>query len=113
MMDGLYGLYRSQYTTPEGVTRNLVVSQCQATYGRAVFPMFDEPSFKGTMDIEVCYRADDASFNATSNMPISQTQVNSLGETCTSFEKTPPIRHFQNLGLSAPKGYLCVRPTRK
>ena len=46
--DQLRGLYRSQFTDPDGVEHAIATSQCQSTDARRVLPCWDEPDLKAT-----------------------------------------------------------------
>ncbi len=49
--DDLRGFYRSTYTTDEGVTNTIAVTQFEATDARRAFPCWDQPDFKATYAI--------------------------------------------------------------
>ncbi|KAI8905519.1 peptidase family M1-domain-containing protein [Gorgonomyces haynaldii] len=48
--DQMAGFYRSSYEQ-EGVKKHLVVTQCEATDCRRIFPCYDEPNKKATFDV--------------------------------------------------------------
>eukprot|EP00903_Cladosiphon_okamuranus_P013627 g12691.t1 len=51
--DKLAGLYRSNYTGPDGDTKTMAVTQFEATDARRAFPCWDEPAIKACFELEV------------------------------------------------------------
>jgi aminopeptidase N len=67
----LVGLYASNYTTADGETRHLAVTDLEATDARRVFPCFDEPAHKATFDVSVIRQE---THHALSNMDLLRTE---------------------------------------
>lgn len=49
--DLMSGFYRSGYTDSDGLKKHLVVTQCEATDARRIFPCVDEPNQKATFNV--------------------------------------------------------------
>lgn len=83
------GFYRSGYTNSAGEKRHLVVTQCEATDCRRIFPCWDEPNLKATFDVTLNVSND---LVALSNMNViseSQITVNNKILKSVKFARTP------------------------
>jgi len=65
--DKMVGFYRSTYTDTEGRSKNLVVTQFEATDARRAFPCWDEPALKATFVVTLVVKKH---FTALSNMNV-------------------------------------------
>ncbi|XP_061674006.1 endoplasmic reticulum aminopeptidase 1-like isoform X2 [Syngnathoides biaculeatus] len=66
LSDSYHGFYKSSYRTSSGELRVMASTQFEATYARAAFPCFDEPSFKANFTISIIR---EPRHIAISNMP--------------------------------------------
>ncbi len=89
--DQLCGLYRSTYVRPDGSTRYLATSQCEAIDARKIFPCFDEPRWKAVIELTVDIPA---ALTAVSNMPVAKTDTLPYGFKRVSFLPTPPTSTY-------------------
>ena len=87
--DKMYGFYRSTYTN-NGKEYKLLTTQFEPTSARAMFPCFDEPSFKATFDVEVLI---DKKLEAISNMPVKSEKIEG-GLKRVTFERTPKMSTY-------------------
>ncbi len=85
----MYGFYRSGYIE-KGIKKYLLTTQLEAANARAVFPCFDEPSFKSTFELSLII---DKNLVAVSNTPIKTERVIGL-KRMVSFEKTPVMSTY-------------------
>jgi aminopeptidase N len=60
------GIYYTDYPTPSGTTKRMLVTQFEATDARRMFPGWDEPAFKARFELSAVVPAN---FVARSNMP--------------------------------------------
>ncbi|ROT77107.1 putative aminopeptidase N [Penaeus vannamei] len=91
--DKLHGFYRSTYMDAAGNTRNIAVTQFQATDARRAFPCFDEPALKATFEIHL---ARESSMTTLSNMPIAETVpiIGQEGWVWDRYEKSVPMSTY-------------------
>ena len=84
------GLFRVEYRSGADAEsqRRMLATQFEPTHARAVFPSFDEPAFRATFDIAITAPA---SFEAVSNMPVSQQSTLPDGRRRTAFARTPSM----------------------
>ncbi len=87
--DQMYGFYRSTYASGKA-KRYVITSDFEPTDARAMFPSFDEPSFKASFDLTVSI---DRGMSAISNMPIRREYI-SAGKKMVEFETTPPMSTY-------------------
>ncbi|XP_077571928.1 endoplasmic reticulum aminopeptidase 1-like isoform X1 [Stigmatopora nigra] len=66
LSDTYHGFYKSSYRTGDGEVRILASTQFEATFARAAFACFDEPSFKANFTIAIIRESRHV---AISNMP--------------------------------------------
>ncbi|XP_043653069.1 endoplasmic reticulum aminopeptidase 1 [Drosophila teissieri] len=85
------GLYYMDYMDEEtNRTVYVAATQCEPTYGRLIFPCYDEPGFKSNFSIKITHGS---THSAISNMPVKE--VLSHGDLkTTSFYTTPPISTY-------------------
>lgn len=89
--DDLNGLYKSTYTIPNGETRIMVASQCEATDFRRICPSIDEPGEKAVIELSVLIPEH---LMAISNMPeIKKTSLRD-GLKWVFFEPTPVMSTY-------------------
>ncbi|XP_070560484.1 aminopeptidase N-like [Ptychodera flava] len=69
-----------------GETRYVMASQLETTYSRRVFPCFDEPALKATLDVIVKHRT---KRSALSNMPNIRNETD--GDWNTAYFNTTPV----------------------
>lgn len=74
--DKMAGFYRSGYTDSAGNKRYLVVTQCEATDCRRIFPCWDEPNLKATFDVELVVEQD---LVALANMNVTEEKIVTIG----------------------------------
>lgn len=81
----LAGFYNSSYTSSDGSTHVLAVTQFESTDARRAFPCFDEPAMKANFSIAITH---DSQYVATSNMPVKLTSstVKRSGKITTTFD---------------------------
>ncbi len=84
--DKLRGLYRSEYTLPDGTKRIMATTQFEAPDARRAFPCWDEPAHKASFDIAVIIPAE---LTAISNMPIVSQTPQASGMKLVQFAETP------------------------
>ncbi|ROT77110.1 putative aminopeptidase N [Penaeus vannamei] len=91
--DKLHGFYRSTYMDAAGNTRNVAVTQFQATDARRAFPCFDEPAQKATFEIHL---ARESWMTTLSNMPIAETVpiTGQEGWVWDRYEKSVPMSTY-------------------
>ncbi|XP_037773440.1 aminopeptidase N-like [Penaeus monodon] len=91
--DKLHGFYRSTYMDADGNTRNVAVTQFQATDARRAFPCFDEPALKAIFEIHL---ARESWMTTLSNMPIAETVpiVGQEGWVWDRYEKSVPMSTY-------------------
>ena len=85
------GLFLVEYKSGSGsgsIDRRMLATQLQPTHARAVFPSFDEPSFRATFDISIMAPA---RYEAVSNMPVKATALLPDGRHLTTFSRTPSM----------------------
>ncbi|XP_047984408.1 aminopeptidase N-like isoform X2 [Leguminivora glycinivorella] len=85
--DAMTGFYKSTYTSSDGQTRSLGVTQFEPTSARAAFPCFDEPAFKAMFEISIAHASN---LTALSNMKVSSQEdiPDSPGWKWTHFERS-------------------------
>ncbi len=88
--DQMYGFYRSAYLDGKK-KRYIITSDFEPTDARAMFPCFDEPSFKATFDVSV---AIDRGMKAVSNMPIKSERPFGNGRREVRFMATPRMSTY-------------------
>jgi aminopeptidase N len=85
------GLYLVEYKSGLGagtVSRRMLATQLEPIHARAVFPSFDEPSFRATFDISITAPA---RYEAVSNMPVKAKVPLPDGRRLTTFSRTPSM----------------------
>jgi tricorn protease interacting factor F2/3 len=90
LKDDLVGLYRSEYTTPDGSEKYMATTQFEATYARRAFPCFDEPDKKASFELSVKI---DKNLQAISNMPIIE-EIEEGNKKYVKFDKTLPMSTY-------------------
>jgi aminopeptidase 2 len=91
--DKMAGFYRSGYTE-NGEKKHLVVTQCEATDCRRIFPCWDEPNQKATFDVTLNVAPHHV---ALSNMNVvSETAITIDGKDmkCVKFARTPVMSPY-------------------
>ena len=86
--DKMAGFYRSSYVD-QGEKRFMLITQCQPTDCRRIFPCWDEPNKKATFDVTLCI---DPSLVALANGDVLQetlNQVNGQSLKVVKFQRTP------------------------
>jgi puromycin-sensitive aminopeptidase len=89
--DKLRGFYRSSYTTDDGATHAIAVTQFEPTDARRAFPCWDEPSFKATFGVTLDV-ADD--LLAVSNGPELERTPLDDGRVRIRFADTMPMSTY-------------------
>jgi puromycin-sensitive aminopeptidase len=89
--DKLRGLYRSEYTLPDGAKRIMATTQFEAPDARRAFPCWDEPAHKAKFDIAVIIPAE---LTAISNMPIVSETPQASGMKLVQFAETPVMSTY-------------------
>ena len=87
--DGMYGFYRSFYSTGKEQAY-MLSTQFEPADARAAFPCFDEPGFKARFDITIIA---DSVYEALSNMPV-RSRATHNGRTATTFMTTPAMSTY-------------------
>ncbi|HQR71138.1 MAG TPA: M1 family metallopeptidase [Burkholderiaceae bacterium] len=85
------GLYLVEYKSGSGagtIDRRMLATQLEPAHARALFPSFDEPSFRATFDISITAPG---RFEAVSNMPVRATALLPDGRRLTTFSRTPSM----------------------
>ncbi|XP_077977893.1 aminopeptidase N-like [Glandiceps talaboti] len=85
----IVALYLNVYQTGND-TRYAVASQLENSYGRRVFPSFDEPAMKATFDIIIKHRT---IRSALSNMPVIRNETDGDWNTAY-FDRTPVMPNY-------------------
>ncbi len=88
--DQMYGFYRSVYREG-GRKRYMMTSDFEPADARAMFPCFDEPSFKATFDASVTI---DRGMKAVSNMPARSERALPGGRRLVRFMTTPRMSTY-------------------
>ncbi|HEX4902924.1 MAG TPA: M1 family metallopeptidase, partial [Acidimicrobiales bacterium] len=89
--DKLRGFYRSSYTTDDGASHAIAVTQFEPTDARRAFPCWDEPSFKATFGVTLDV-ADD--LLAVSNGPELSREPLDDGRVRIRFADTMPMSTY-------------------
>ena len=89
--DDLNGLYKSTYTLPNGETRVMMASQCEALDFRRICPSIDEPAAKANIDLCVLVPK---GMTAISNMPVKMKSPMTDGSRWVFFESTPVMSTY-------------------
>lgn len=85
------GFYKSAYTE-NGVTKNMLSTQFEATDARRAFPCLDEPALKATFTVHVTTAQE---LTVLGNMPIAlEVDASKAGEKVVTFEKTPVMSTY-------------------
>ena len=84
------GLFYVKYNSPSG-KKIMLASQMEATDARRMFPCWDEPVFRASVDLTVVLPA---KFKAVSNMPIEKERALSGDLKETRFARTPPMASY-------------------
>ena len=84
------GLFYVKYNSPSG-KKIMLASQMEATDARRMFPCWDEPVFRASVDLTVVLPA---KFKAVSNMPIEKERALSNNLKETRFARTPPMASY-------------------
>jgi aminopeptidase N len=85
-----HGLYYADYETPSG-KRRMLVTQFEATNARRMFPCWDEPVFKATVQLSAELPA---SFRAISNMPVIREEAAGEGKKKVFFAVSPKMSSY-------------------
>jgi puromycin-sensitive aminopeptidase len=89
--DKLRGLYRSQYTRPDGTKRTMATTQFEAADARRAFPCWDEPAYKARFELSVVIPSD---LVAISNMPVAGEEPDRSGAKVVRFAETPAMSTY-------------------
>jgi aminopeptidase N len=84
--DKLRGLYRSEYTLPDGTKRVMATTQFEAPDARRAFPCWDEPAQKAKFEISLVIPSE---LTAISNMPIVSETPQAGGTKLVRFAESP------------------------
>jgi len=85
-----HGIYYADYDTPQG-KRRMLITQFEATDARRMFPCWDEPVFKASIELTV--ELPD-SFRAVSNMPIAREEPAGAGKKKVAFAASPKMSTY-------------------
>ncbi|XP_044314601.1 LOW QUALITY PROTEIN: aminopeptidase N [Drosophila rhopaloa] len=84
------GLYYMDYSDEEGHPAFVAATQSEPTFGRLIFPCYDEPGIKSNFSIKITHGS---SHSAISNMPVKE--IWSHGDLKTTlFHTTPPMSTY-------------------
>lgn len=86
--EGLYVVEYKSGAGAESVARRMLATQLEPAHARALFPSFDEPSFRATFDISITAPA---RYEAVSNMPVKGALLLPDGRRSTTFARTPSM----------------------
>jgi aminopeptidase N len=93
---GPRGLFSQHYVASDGSTQLLISSKFESTEARRMFPCWDEPAFRATMQLTATFPS---AWTAVSNMPVARRLERGANAT-TVFERTPKMPTYL-LELSA------------
>ena len=83
---GMHGLYLAK----DGAER-AICTQCEATDARAIFPCFDEPAFKASLQWTIRTKAENI---ALANGPLKKVEEGPGGTKVWQFGETPPVSSY-------------------
>lgn len=90
--DKMAGFYRSKYTTADGQTKYLAVTQFEATDARRALPCWDEPARKATFNVRLVVPKN---LTALSNMPVEVIRpVADIDLKMVEFDRTPVMSTY-------------------
>lgn len=92
LSENMVGFYRSKYTTADGQTKHLAVTQFEATDARRALPCWDEPTRKAAFDVRLIVPKN---LTALSNMPVET--VKPIADTdlkVVRFARTPVMSTY-------------------
>ena len=84
---GAHGLFKQEYVKPGGGTDFMLSTQFEATDARRMFPCWDEPAFRATVELTATVPA---AWMTVSNMPATKREVHGDMAT-TTFGRTPKM----------------------
>ncbi|CAF4979196.1 unnamed protein product [Rotaria sp. Silwood1] len=105
----LQGLYLSDYTDANGVSRTLLVSHMEPTFARTALPCVDEPARKAIFHIAVNH---DPSYEVWTNGEFEHSDVLNDGGITSYFTPTLNMSTFLLALIVAPKSDFACRPYR-
>ncbi|CAF4129280.1 unnamed protein product, partial [Rotaria sordida] len=105
----LQGLYLSDYTDANGVSRTLLVSHMEPTFARTVLPCVDEPARKAIFHIAVNH---DPFYEVWANGEFEHSDVLDDGRITSYFTPTLNMSTFLLALIVAPKSDFACRPYR-
>ncbi|CAF0983229.1 unnamed protein product [Rotaria sordida] len=105
----LQGLYLSDYTDANGVSRTLLVSHMEPTFARTVLPCVDEPARKAIFRIAINH---DPFYEIWANGEFEHSDVLDDGRITSYFTPTLNMSTFLLALIVAPKSDFACRPYR-
>ncbi|CAF4129818.1 unnamed protein product, partial [Rotaria sordida] len=105
----LQGLYLSDYTDANGVSRTLLVSHMEPTFARTALPCVDEPARKAIFHIAVNH---DPFYEVWANGEFEHSDVLDDGRITSYFTPTLNMSTFLLALIVAPKSDFACRPYR-
>ncbi len=81
------GLFLQPYVAPDGTKGQLLSTQFESTDARRMFPCWDEPAFRATVELTVTVPA---AWAVVANMPVARRSVHGAMAT-TTFQRTPKM----------------------
>ena len=85
------GIYYTDYKTPAGASKRMLVTQFEATDARRMFPGWDEPAFKAKFELSAVLPQD---FVPLSNMPVTATTPAGAGLKKVQFQTSPRMSTY-------------------
>ena len=85
------GIYYTDYKTPAGRQKRMLVTQFEATDARRMFPGWDEPAFKAKFELSAVLPQD---FVPLSNMPVTGTTPAGAGLKKVQFATSPRMSTY-------------------